>query len=200
MSWSALRLSLTVTGRMHVKSDELSESRTTAHPSLPVLLRRSLFPSTSRVLNVCFSCSWSRPVTLFTLNSTEGRETGGRRRSVCVCTSVQMRFCNPRAEMSGVPFPHSVHSPCMSVHSGLHVYEHDKPPPYSPIYTIIYTENTCSSHKVSQFDTIDLIHAADWKHPKLVYCIFQSCLIHFFHYKSPPCMCDVSISRCSLSD
>lgn len=94
MSWSALRLSLTVTGRMHVKSDELSESRTTAHPSLPVLLRRSLFPSTSRVLNVCFSCSWSRPVTLFTLNSTEGRETGGRRRSVCVCTSVQMRFCN----------------------------------------------------------------------------------------------------------
>lgn len=54
----------------------------------------------------------------------------------------------------------------MSVHSGLHVYEHDKPPPYSPIYTITYTENTRSSHEVSQFVTIDLIHAADWKHPQ----------------------------------
>lgn len=129
----------------------------------------------------------------------EERREGGD--ALCVFVHLcKWDFAICRAEMSGVPFPHSVHSPCMSVHSGLHVYEHDKPPPYSPIYTIIYTENTCSSHKVSQFDTIDLIHAADWKHPKLVYCIFQSCLIHFFHYKSPPCMCDVSISRCSLSD
>lgn len=175
MSWSALRLSLTVTGRMHVKSDELSESRTTAHPSLPVLLRRSLFPSTSRVLNVCFSCSWSRPVTLFTLNSTEGRETGGRRRSVCVCTSVQMRFCNLQGW--------NVRGP-ISTQRALAMYERALRPSrvwawqttsiLTYIHNHIYRKHTLVS-QVSQFVTIDLIHAADWKHPKLVYCIFQSC-------------------------
>lgn len=196
MSWSALRLSLTVTGRMHVKSDELSESRTTAHPSLPVLLRRSLFPSTSRVLKCVFFLQLKPSRHTFYFEFHRGK-TDGREETLCVCLYI---CANEILQSKGW----NVRGP-ISTQRALAMYERALRPSrvwawqttsiLTYIHNHIYRKHTLVS-QVSQ----DLIHAADWKHPKLVYCIFQSCLIRFFHYKSPPCMCDVSISRCSLSD
>lgn len=109
MSWSALRLSLTVTGRMHVKSDELSESRTTAHPSLPVLLRRSLFPSTSRVLKCVFFLQLKPSRHTFYFEFHRGK-TDGREETLCVCLYI---CANEILQSAGLKCPGShFHTAC----------------------------------------------------------------------------------------
>ena len=111
-------------------------------PEQPLILR-SLFSSvcpssTSPVLKCVFPAAEVVPSHfLLWIPQREERREGGD--APCVFVHLcKWDFAICRPEMSGVPFPHGVHS-------GLHVYEHDDL--HTHRYTQSYVQNTHSSHK-----------------------------------------------------